>query len=398
MKVAICHESTIFLDKDGNYYKISMGNEYYKRYRILGDELNACMRTEEIREKSTIPRYHITLDGFRVISCPAVNSLYGLIFNRKKAGQIIEEQVKTADYVVSCLPGWIGNLGCEYAHKYAKPLYVEIGGCAWDAYWNHGIKGKLMAPYFYFSTKHNVKYADYVLYVTKSFLQKRYPTKGKNISCSNVMLEEMDPFILEERLQKINTKKESDKVIIGTIGSVDVKYKGQEYIIKALGKLKASRIENYEYQIVGKGDVRYLKKISKKYGIENQVKYLGTMAHDEIFEWLKTIDIYAQPSKTEGLPRSLIEAMSCAVPSIGSTAGGIPELLSKEMLFDSMKISTNEIYNILVQLSSKEILKREAIDNFNKAKAFNKEELKKRRTEFIKEFKKSRGKLKFMNK
>jgi len=47
---------------------------------------------------------------------------------------------------------------------------------------------------------------------------------------------------------------------------------------------------------------------------------------------LDDVDIYIQPSRQEGLPRALIEAMSRGCPAVGSTAGGIPELLSPECL------------------------------------------------------------------
>jgi glycosyltransferase involved in cell wall biosynthesis len=51
-------------------------------------------------------------------------------------------------------------------------------------------------------------------------------------------------------------------------------------------------------------------------------------------DWLDRIDIYLQPSRQEGLPRALIEAMARACPALGSTAGGIPELLAPSCLHD----------------------------------------------------------------
>ena len=48
---------------------------------------------------------------------------------------------------------------------------------------------------------------------------------------------------------------------------------------------------------------------------------------------MSTLDLYLQPSDTEGLPRALIEAMSVGCPCVGSDAGGIPELIDKESIF-----------------------------------------------------------------
>jgi len=63
------------------------------------------------------------------------------------------------------------------------------------------------------------------------------------------------------------------------------------------------------------------------------VRFLGRLGRDDLFSWLDTIDVYAQPSRTEGLPRALVEALSRGVPSIGADTGGIPELLPARNLF-----------------------------------------------------------------
>jgi glycosyltransferase involved in cell wall biosynthesis len=45
---------------------------------------------------------------------------------------------------------------------------------------------------------------------------------------------------------------------------------------------------------------------------------------------LDQADIFVMPSRTEGLPRTMIEAMARGLPCIGSAVGGIPELLRPE--------------------------------------------------------------------
>jgi glycosyltransferase involved in cell wall biosynthesis len=108
------------------------------------------------------------------------------------------------------------------------------------------------------------------------------------------------------------------RIVIGTIAAVDVKYKGQENVIKDLGHLKNEGILNFEYHLVGGGDQIHLSELAKKYNVHESIKFIGSLPHNKIFEWLDSIDIYIQPSLTEGLPRALIEAMSRGTPSIGT--------------------------------------------------------------------------------
>ena len=57
------------------------------------------------------------------------------------------------------------------------------------------------------------------------------------------------------------------------------------------------------------------------------------MPHDKIFEFLKKIDVYVQPSIAESHGRVIVEAMSVGCPVIGSNVGGIPELVNHQYVF-----------------------------------------------------------------
>ena len=89
-----------------------------------------------------------------------------------------------------------------------------------------------------------------------------------------------------------------------------------------------------ELRIIGGGDFKALLEQAEYLGVSDRVFFDGTLPSGlAVHEWLDRLDIYAQPSLTEGLPRALIEAMSRGLPATASNVGGIPELLGEEYLF-----------------------------------------------------------------
>lgn len=389
MRVLFCHDGPLRKDEDNNFYGISHNDETFKRYYTIAENLAVLIRVVDISEEAAQKRFSkITVNPIEIIACPNLSSIRGFL-NNKKAKAVIELEVIKSDYIVARLPSLIGFSAINYARKHNKPYLVEVVACPWDASWNHSLEGKIAAPYMYFSTKKRVKAAPYAVYVTNKFLQNRYPCAGKHVACSNVSLPDIDETVLEKRLAKIDSMPVDKPKIIGTIAAVNVRYKGQQYIIKALGKLKKEGIDNIEYHLVGAGDNSYLKSVAKKYGVETQVQFLGSIPHKEVFDWLDAIDIYVQPSRQEGLPRALIEAMSRGLPSFGAYTGGIPELLSEEFIFSNSYKNIDEICTILKKFD-KESMHNQARINFGTSKLYAKEIIEKRRQDFFGLFVKSK--------
>ena len=248
-----------------------------------------------------------------------------------------------------------------------------------DALWYHSILGKLLAPMLFLKTKKNVYNAPYVVYVTKEFLQKKYPTKGFTTNISNVSVKNDSEISIPI---DISRKK---PIILGTIAVVNIRYKGQEYVLKAISEL---RKQNYliEYHLVGGGDNKFLKSLVKKYGLEKEVIFKGPIPHKEISKWLRCIDIYIQPSNTEGLPRALIEAMNESCICLGSNAGGIPELLPPSNIFRKGNISD------LIRVIKKAVTQgNKTIEcTFNASKEYSCDLLESKRLRFFKAFRDSR--------
>ena len=387
MNVLFCHDGPLRKDELNNLYGTAHNDETFSRYYTIADTINVAIRINNILKYDAENQLSkITVPNFNSFEIPNISSLKGTFLNRRKAEKRIEKAVQESDYIVVRLPSVIGFIAFDYAKKINKPCLVEVVACPWDAFWNHSLKGKIVAPFMFKATRQRVRKASHVVYVTNEFLQRRYPTNGESVNCSNVALQEFNNSVLERRIDKINSMRKNDKLIIGTTAAVDVRFKGQQYIIKALGKLKERGITNYEYQLVGGGCQLYLKKLAEKYNVTDQVKFFGSLPHKDIFSWLDTIDIYAQPSKQEGLPRALIEAMSRGLPSLGANTAGIPELLDEKYIFSNSKQNVKEICNLLESLNVKN-MKMQAERNYAESLNYDKKKIEIRRNNFFEVFK-----------
>lgn len=307
-------------------------------------------------------------------------SLNGSLLPSKVTLKQMENKIKKSDGLIVKLHSVIAEFAIFFARKYNIPYLVESIGDPWDAYWNYSYKGKIIAPIMTKLTKREIYRAPYVLYVTKNYLERRYPTKGKWIDCSDVQLPQINDDVLKKRLRKIKETPSVKK--IGTLAQVDVRYKGQEYVIHAIKILKQKGIR-IVYELAGSGKNDYLKKVALKDGVADQVHFIGNLPHDEVFEWLDSIDLYIQPSKQEGLPRSVVEALSRACPTLGSQVGGMDELLSETCIFDKGNVEqiVKKILNI-----DEEFLEKNAKQNFENSFNYEKGKLTNKRLSFYEQF------------
>ena len=95
-------------------------------------------------------------------------------------------------------------------------------------------------------------------------------------------------------------------------------------IIEALSKLPKGR---FRIDFWGEGELlQSVKESSVHYCLDDYVFFNGTT--DDIYSKLSDSDIFVLPSKWEGIPMSMIEAMGTGLPIIASEVGGIPNMVS----------------------------------------------------------------------
>lgn len=387
MDVLIAYEDKAALDSEGNVYiGTAFSNAALDCYLQHFDNVILLMRHADVS-----PDDMEKLSGMNKVNDPRISVVflpnptanlksYLSIKLRREYRRIVIENITPDRAVVVRAPSASGSIAAKYCNEIGKPYLVEAIGCPWDSLWNHSLRGKLLAPRAWHSLRRIMKRAPYSVYVTSEFLQRRYPTDGITTGISDVELQPMNDSVLEKRREKI--RNHSGKMKIATGGAL-VPYKGQQFVIEALAKLKKQGNTDFEYHMAGSGDEPALRALADKMGVSEQVVFEGRLSHDKMFDWLDDMDIYIQPSLQEGLPRAVVEAMSRGLPAFTSKTGGMPELVGDDVIFARKNV--DEIAGYMLGINA-EKMESMAIRNFNKAKEFQKDILTKKRYDFYAAF------------
>ena len=102
--------------------------------------------------------------------------------------------------------------------------------------------------------------------------------------------------------------------------------------IEAVARLRSAGL-NPILVIVGEGPRRSrLQNQIRDSGLNENVRLIGTVPHDELSSWYNAADVFCLASSLEGCPNVVLEAMACGRPVVATRVGGIPELVVSSAL------------------------------------------------------------------
>ncbi|MGE5398212.1 MAG: glycosyltransferase family 4 protein [Chitinophagales bacterium] len=354
MRLLFAHDNVFLKAMDNTIY-----SKGYFRYEGWGRYLEAFDDVTVVARVQDLPCSEGE-DGLTVSSGPGVyfkpiptfSNPRDLVLNYFQARRMLKKCLRNYDALIARLPSQIGLLAGNLAMEEGIPWAVEVMGCTQDSLRFHGRwLARLYAPVAAFLARRLVARAGYAHFVTRDFLQKRYPCPGKVLACTDVKLPDIDPsLIIKLRVDRPSINRIPIK--IGMIASLDVSYKGIDTALEALARAKDS-IAPFQLHIVGPGQPERWQKMAQRLGLYKEVFLCGVLPGGEpLYEWLDTLDLYLQPSRTEGLPRSLLEAMSRGCPALASNVGGVSELLPADCLFHAG--DSKELSRLLIKYTSDE--------------------------------------------
>lgn len=176
---------------------------------------------------------------------------------------------------------------------------------------------------------------------------------------------EVVPNIVEKPSSEYIRKEDGlvHALFLGTL----VQSKGIYDLLEAIFVCNEHLSGKFMLTIGGLGEEKKLTETIEKYGISHMVNYIGWVSGREKQKVLAQSDFFVLPSYAEGLPISILEAMSYSLPVVSTNVGGIPEVVDDKNGFLFMPGDKQALSHALVLLTE-DAEKRKTLGQAGKVK------------------------------
>nr|WP_240541921.1 glycosyltransferase family 4 protein [Bifidobacterium simiarum] len=379
-------ELHFYRDQNGEYWsKRLIDYEYLDRYLSVFDEISVCARISTIKENDgTLMK----LSGPRVdfVELPDTQGVKATLMKLPQTKRIFKKALAGEDAIIVRAPSMMTFLLYNEIKNSGLPFSIDVALSGTHMFPQSG-------PVFNVLNKGVDRYlkkicmeADGVSYVTEHILQDDYPCRA--------MIEPNNPNYFTGSFSTIEMKDEHyyeqhwdpahkpDKFVLVHAGFMDDGRKCQDYVIKAVQKV-VERGFNVEMKFIGDGALRpQYEQLAKDLHIEKQCTFCGLISHkQDLLNELRKSHLFVFPTKAEGLPRAILEAMAQGLPCISSPVDGVPELLTDDYLVDWWDVD-GYADKICELLSDWPRMVEQSNRNYNKAREYHNDILSQRRKEF----------------
>lgn len=213
-------------------------------------------------------------------------------------------------------------------------------------------------PDVYRIEKDGMDQADHIICVsdlTRNTVIEKYNQHPSKVSTVHNAVEPLPADI--EALEPVRGMKEKVVTFLGRI----TMQKGPEYFVEAADRV-LQKTDNVRFVMAGSGDMmEKMIYLAAEKGISDHFHFTGFLKGKQVYEMLKSSDVYVMPSVSEPFGISPLEAMQCGVPTVISKQSGCAEILSKAVKCDywDVDLMSDIIYSICNYPAMAEFLKVE---------------------------------------
>lgn len=286
---------------------------YLKLFKENGYEVHVCAKNDyEDKDDCEIPYCDKLYDLPFERSPFKKNNLYVL----KKLKNIIDNNKYDIIHCHTPIGGALTRLASIKARRNSSKIIYTAHGF-------HFYKGAPLLNWlvYYPVEKWLARYTDVLITINKEDYIRAKKFKAKKVQyIPGVGLDtkKFSGIVIDKSVKRRELSIPDGAFLILSVGELN-KNKNHETVIKALAKLNNP---NVYYVICGQGVLEeQLQGLIKELGLEEQVKLMGFRR--DIAEICKASDVFAFPSKREGLGLAALEAMASGLPIVTSNIHGI---------------------------------------------------------------------------
>jgi len=172
--------------------------------------------------------------------------------------------------------------------------------------------------------------------------QKYKVPRAKILTLYNdISLNRFHPLPLQEKVTNKEKLLKTNKMVMLYVHTFN-KCRGADILSLIAQKIKAQNLNILIVAIGRSGDYSFsLKQEIDKYKLQDCLLNLGQIPNKDIDKYYKVADLFIMPSKGEGFPRVLLEAMACGCPTLTFDVGGVSNILSADT-HEELLIPLNE--------------------------------------------------------
>lgn len=382
VQVAITVEKRFARTPDGRVWTSGeFAYRFWARYLKVFETVKVIARVEPVAHPS--PGW-VYADGPSVqfVDVPYYVGPLQFAVKADRVRRVVSNAVSKDDAVILRVPSTIATTIMPFLWAKGHPYALEVVGDPLDVFAPGSIQHPLRG-FFRWWYARNLKQqclrAAAISYVTEQALQLRYPpAQGAYTTHYSSVELGTESFVTKPRCHR--TPLRSPRLV--SVGSLQTLYKGPDVAIDALAILKTKGVA-VQLTWLGDGQHRsHLEQRARAAGVQDRVQFLGQLPSGAaVREQLDSADVFILPSRAEGLPRAMIEAMARALPCVGTNVGGIGELLDPEDLVDECNplAVANKVEEVI---NDPRRLDEMSARNLLRAQSYRDEVLDARRTDF----------------
>lgn len=394
MELTIAIEQRFFRTPNGEYWTESLyPHPFWSRYLAVFDGVKILARVHDAPAPVESWK-RVDGDGVSFAAIPGYVGPWDFARRSRQVRAAISRAVADDSATLLRVPGLISMLAYS-AMRQRRPYGVEVVGDPCEVF-SSGVNSHPLRPFFrwWFSRglKAQCKRAACNLYVTERTLQSRYPPGIRRsqvllggsghdlaVGVSDVELPDL-AFVADAALpRRLNV---GVRFRVAFVGMLEVGYKGLDVLLTALANCVQAGLDA-ELTIIGSGrQMPAYRSLANSLGLSDRVMFLGSLASgDTVRKQLDASDLFVLPSRVEGLPRALVEAMARGLPCVGSRVGGVPELLPQHAMVTPGK--PDELAARILEIAaSPELSARLAAENLAAARRYHENILQPKRAAF----------------